>query len=92
MEARLVAVADAFDTITHVRPYKTALPSADALAEIRRCGGTHYDPDVVAALDAVTERVGLDRVHELSAPLDPMRDTAAPPFPPITPPAAPGSP
>lgn len=75
LDARIVAVADAFDTITHARPYKPALTPGEGLSEILRCGGTHYDPDVVEALDAVRERVGLDHLHELSAPLDPMRDT-----------------
>lgn len=75
LEARIVAVADAFDTITHARPYKPALTPREGLAEILRCGGTHYDPDVVEAMDAVRERVGLDHLHELSAPLNPLRDT-----------------
>jgi len=46
---RIVAVADAFDAMTHVRPYKGALPIDRAVAEIRRCSGTQFDPRVVDA-------------------------------------------
>lgn len=77
LEARIVAVADSFDTITHARPYKAALPPADGLAEMRRCAGTHYDPAVVEALDTVRERVGIEHIHELTAPLDPRRDAVS---------------
>jgi len=76
LDARIVAVADAFDTISHARPYKAALPPREALEEIRRCASTHYDPDVVAALERVRDRVGEDHLHELAAPLDPSRDVA----------------
>ena len=47
--ARIVAVADAFDAMTSDRPYRTALPETDALAELRRCAGTQFDPAVVDA-------------------------------------------
>ncbi len=75
LEARIVAVADSFDTMTHARPYKAARPVAAALAEITRCGGSHYDPHVVDALLAITERIGAANLHHLAAPLDPLRDT-----------------
>jgi putative nucleotidyltransferase with HDIG domain len=56
LSGRIVAVADVFDALTHARPYKPAWPVAEALAEIRRGCGSHFDPAVVAAferLDAV---------------------------------------
>ncbi len=46
---RIIAVADAFDAMTHARPYKEALPVEHALAEIRRCSATQFDPKVVEA-------------------------------------------
>jgi putative nucleotidyltransferase with HDIG domain len=50
VEARIVAVVDAFDAMTTNRAYRPPRSPADALAELRRCAGTHFDPDVVDAL------------------------------------------
>ena len=47
--ARIVAVCDAYDAMTSDRTYRRALPHADALAELRRCAGTQFDPAVVDA-------------------------------------------
>jgi HD-GYP domain-containing protein (c-di-GMP phosphodiesterase class II) len=44
LEARVLAVADAFDAMTSPRPYGPPLPSNEALAEIDRCAGTQFDP------------------------------------------------
>ena len=44
LEARLIAVADAFDAMTSARPYNTARSPERALAEIARCAGTQFDP------------------------------------------------
>jgi HD-GYP domain-containing protein (c-di-GMP phosphodiesterase class II) len=51
--ARLVAVADVFDVLVHERPYKEAWTVEDAAGEIRTGAGTQFDPDVVAAFDAL---------------------------------------
>jgi putative nucleotidyltransferase with HDIG domain len=49
--ARIVAVANAFDVMVTDQPYRIALSCSfdDAVAEIRRCSGTQFDPKVVAA-------------------------------------------
>jgi PAS domain S-box-containing protein len=47
LEARILAVADTFDALTSDRPYRKALPFEDAVAEIKRCSATQFDPDVV---------------------------------------------
>lgn len=44
VEARLVAIADAFDAMTSPRPYRGLLSFDAALAEIARCAGTQFDP------------------------------------------------
>ena len=46
LEARVLAVADAFDAMTSDRPYRRALSRAEALAEVERCAGTQFDPQI----------------------------------------------
>jgi len=46
LEARLIAVADAFDAMTSPRLYSAPLATDHALAEIGRCAGTQFDPAV----------------------------------------------
>jgi HD-GYP domain-containing protein (c-di-GMP phosphodiesterase class II) len=48
-EARLLAIADAFDAMTSPRPYRHALNHDRALAEIDSCAGTQFDPAMAAA-------------------------------------------
>jgi HD-GYP domain-containing protein (c-di-GMP phosphodiesterase class II) len=49
VEARLLAVADAFDAMTTPRPYRSALSVELALVEIATCAGTQFDPAVADA-------------------------------------------
>lgn len=49
LSGRIVAVADVFDALISERPYKRAWTRAEALLEIRRLSGTHFDPKVVEA-------------------------------------------
>ena len=48
--ARIIFVVDAYDAMTSDRVYRGRLRQADALAELERCAGTQFDPQVVAAL------------------------------------------
>jgi HD-GYP domain-containing protein (c-di-GMP phosphodiesterase class II) len=56
LEARVVCCCDAFSAMTTDRSYQRARPVGQAIAELRRCAGTQFDPRVVAALVAVVER------------------------------------
>jgi HAMP domain-containing protein len=49
LAARIVAVADVFDALTHERPYKEAWPLSRAVELITHEAGAQFDPDVVAA-------------------------------------------
>jgi putative two-component system response regulator len=47
--ARIVAVADCFDALSHARPYRTAWPMGRVISEIRKGAGTRFDAKVVDA-------------------------------------------
>jgi HD-GYP domain-containing protein (c-di-GMP phosphodiesterase class II) len=53
LEARIVCACDAWSAMTSDRPYRKALPLEVARAELHACAGTHFDPRVVDALDAI---------------------------------------
>jgi HD-GYP domain-containing protein (c-di-GMP phosphodiesterase class II) len=53
LTARIVCACDAWSAMTTDRSYRRSLSLADATAELRRCAGTHFDPQVVEALLAV---------------------------------------
>jgi diguanylate cyclase (GGDEF)-like protein/putative nucleotidyltransferase with HDIG domain len=50
LTARIIAVADAYDAMSTNRTYRFALPRPMVEAELARCSGTQFDPEVVAAL------------------------------------------
>jgi two-component system response regulator RpfG len=50
IEARIVAIADVYDALTSVRPYKPAWPVADALAYVQQQAGQHFDPRFVGVM------------------------------------------
>jgi response regulator RpfG family c-di-GMP phosphodiesterase len=52
IEARIVAVADAFDAMTTERPYRDSRPPDAAVDELRRVAGTQLDPEAVEAFVA----------------------------------------
>jgi putative two-component system response regulator len=56
LEARIVAVADFLDALTHDRPYRAAWGIDETLAEIRRRSGSHFDPTIVKALTEIDWR------------------------------------
>jgi diguanylate cyclase (GGDEF)-like protein len=49
LPARIIAVCDAYDAMTSPRPYRTSESHGSALAELRRCAGLQFDPNVVDA-------------------------------------------
>jgi len=61
--ARIFAVADTLDAMTSDRPYRKGTTFANAIAEIARCSGTQFDPEVVKAFLDIGE-VGLMKIKE----------------------------
>jgi putative two-component system response regulator len=69
LEARICCVVDVFDALISDRPYKQAWSVDDALAEIKKCRGTLFDPklaDVFVSLEQDVRGI-LDRTSAASA-------------------------
>jgi HD-GYP domain-containing protein (c-di-GMP phosphodiesterase class II) len=49
----VIAVCDAFDAMISDRSYSPAITIDDALAELRRCAGTQFDPAIVTAFQVI---------------------------------------
>ncbi|MEH3077233.1 MAG: HD-GYP domain-containing protein [Quadrisphaera sp.] len=64
LAARVIAVADTYDVITSARAYKKPMTAEQARAEITRCAGDHFDPDVVRALLSVS----IGRLRRIAGP------------------------
>jgi diguanylate cyclase (GGDEF)-like protein len=47
LEARILAIADAYDAMTSLRPYRKRLLPQQAVAELKHCAGTRFDPELV---------------------------------------------
>ncbi|MEK6646958.1 MAG: HD domain-containing phosphohydrolase [Candidatus Firestonebacteria bacterium] len=54
--ARIMAVADAYDAMISDRPYRNSMSQKDAIAELEKCSGKQFDPQVVHAFLRVLER------------------------------------
>lgn len=54
--ARVLSVVDAYSAMVDERPYKSARPPAEAIEELQRCAGTHFDPRVVEVFCQVLAR------------------------------------
>ena len=59
LEARIIALADAFDTMTSESSYKTAISTHEAVEEIRRCTGRQFDPNVAEHFERLWDEGGL---------------------------------
>ena len=56
VEARILAVADAYEAMTADRPYRRALTLEEARAELRRGAGTQFDAEIVAVFERILDR------------------------------------
>ena len=66
--ARIIAVADAFDSMTSTRSYRGARSVDEALGELGRCAGAQFDPVMVDALQKAIAKHGWVRVEPQPAP------------------------
>ncbi len=51
--ARIITLADSFDAMTTDRSYRAKMTPEEALEEVKRCSGTHFDPELVEAFVAL---------------------------------------
>lgn len=58
LAARLFAVCDVYDALSHARPYKQAWPQSEVLAYLRAAAGKHFDPAITGAFLELMERKG----------------------------------
>src|SRR5262249_40036049 len=54
--SRMITIADSYDALTTNRPYRPALTREEALAELNRCSGAQFDPQVLNSFRAVLGR------------------------------------
>ncbi|WP_248965728.1 HD-GYP domain-containing protein [Sphaerisporangium perillae] len=66
--ARIIAVADAFDSMTSDRAYRKAKSIDEAIAELRKQSGTQFDPVMVCAFVKAVDRRGWDPPGKMPAP------------------------
>ncbi|HBV68626.1 MAG TPA: hypothetical protein DEF04_10915 [Clostridiales bacterium] len=50
VQSKIIAVADAYDSMTGGRPFRKLLSSEEAVSELQRCSGTQFDAEIVNAL------------------------------------------
>ena len=56
LPCRILSVVDAYDAMTSDRPYRKAMTREEALAELKRCAGTQFDPELVEQFSQLLER------------------------------------
>ncbi len=74
--ARVIAVADAFDSMTSTRSYRKARGVPEAVRELRKGSGSQFDPSLVDAFISALEREGWRLPEPEAAPLDHQTVTA----------------
>jgi diguanylate cyclase (GGDEF)-like protein len=68
LEARILAVADAYEAMIADRPYRLGMPAQEARAELLRCAGSQFDPQVVEAfLGTLADQLGVALDFERAA-------------------------
>ncbi|HEV7932540.1 MAG TPA: HD-GYP domain-containing protein [Actinomadura sp.] len=73
--ARVISVADAFDSMTSTRSYRGARSIEEAVAELRRCAGSHFDPDMVDAFLRALGAKGWEPPKPVTLPEDDAVET-----------------
>jgi hypothetical protein len=67
VEARIVCACDAYSAMTTDRSYRKAMSKSDALAELRRCAGSQFDPTIVAVIETLERGAVMNRYEWLES-------------------------
>lgn len=62
IECRILAIADAYDTMTSGRPYRSSVSHEEALQELQRCAGSQFDPFLVQLFSRMDPRHSVQKV------------------------------
>ena len=76
LEARIIFVADSFEAMTSDRPYRAGMDVDAAVAELRRCAGSQFDPQIVEALAELVEAGTLTVLALRDDPQAPLNSAA----------------
>jgi diguanylate cyclase (GGDEF)-like protein len=60
LEARVIAVADAYSAMTSTRPYRRPVSTEVACVELERCAGSQFDPQIASVFTREMRRIGPD--------------------------------
>jgi HD-GYP domain-containing protein (c-di-GMP phosphodiesterase class II) len=60
LAARIVTIADAYDSMTHPHTQRPAMPPAMAISEVERCSGSQFDPQMAEALGIVLGQAAVE--------------------------------
>ena len=77
LAGRIVSITDAFDAMTTDRPYRKRLPTEEAMMELVRCGGTQFDPELVAEFQRYITKTREKLFHSTNAAATALPKTAA---------------
>jgi HD-GYP domain-containing protein (c-di-GMP phosphodiesterase class II) len=56
-ESKIISVCEAYDVMTQKSAYRVPVSDEDALAELKACSGTHFDPHVVGAFASIVQLI-----------------------------------
>jgi len=65
LACRILSIVDAYDAMTNDRPYRKAMKHKDAIAEIERCAGSQFDPNLVPIFKQILT-LGFAKLNESS--------------------------
>lgn len=60
LECRILAIADAYDSMTSDRPYRKAMSREEAIGELKRCMGTQFDPQLTEKFSWIVQELQVE--------------------------------